>query len=65
MKQYLLQLFKRNLENPLQAGLVESVEGDSLHEICSKIPLMINNIQQQIHDKEINEIKRIDDDIPF
>ena len=66
MKEYLLQLFRRNLQNPLQAGLVESIEGDSLYEICSKIPLMINNIQQQEHNEELIKLNRmIDNDIPF
>jgi len=71
MRKYLLQIIERNINNPLQAGPVHSVEGDSLIEICSKIPLLIKDIQrfeeQRFEEKRKSQDynTHVNDDIPF
>ncbi len=60
MKKYLLQIIERNLENPLQAGPINSIEGDSMIELCSKFSLLIAEILIRIH-----KVEWKDDDIPF
>ena len=60
MKQFELRLVQRDGPKII---FHEIIEGDSLIEVCSKIPLLIINIQQ----REQDELKRmeVDDDIPF
>ena len=66
MRKYLLQIIERNINNPLQAGPVHSVEGDSLIEICSKIPLLIKDIQRFEEKRKSQDYNtHVNDDIPF
>lgn len=69
-RRYLVQLLTFNKSNPMQALEQTSVEGNSLLEIASKIPLMIveqlRKEHNEIEEKLLNQkIERMEDDIPF
>lgn len=61
IKRFVLQIIERNEQNPLQAGPVNSVEGNDLVEILAKLPILILEIQARLEKKK----SYIDDDIPF
>lgn len=62
MKRFELILYDKQAENTIEITM-NKIEGDSIIEICAKIPLMIAQIQRDEHAKAITKL--ITDDIPF
>lgn len=61
MKRFVLNLWERNLDNPLHVGKLEVIEADSLFEICAKFSLLVMQMQRRINNEEISK-ERLEDD---
>lgn len=41
------------------------IKGNDLIELLAKLPLAVVEFQEKLHQEELNELRKSDDDIPF